>query len=203
MLRQDEKTIVLGISGSGKSTLTKAIANSFPRLLIVDTMSEYETDPDDFIATNPAELGELAKLTITHKPKFIRILYRPNFSLDPRDELETIARTLYEVRNFHLLIEEFPEYSNASFMPLSLKRLVLTGRKLGLGVTATSQRPAETPKTFISQCSHVYCARFDEPNDVKYLEKMFGSNFINSMRKLKKYEFLHYERGGKIALVRA
>lgn len=176
-----------------------------PRLIVFDTAHEYEKDPDDLVATTPAELGQIAKLILQFKPKEYRVLYQ--WQVDREGELEedlnTCLRILYHLGNCHVVIEELPQYSNSRDMPEWLRKMVLVGRHRGIGITATTQRPAEIPKTFISNCRHVFFSRFDEANDLKYFSETLGKTAINSMRSLKQFYFIHYERPGKTTVLKA
>lgn len=208
--KQDYLICVLGPRESGKSYLTRRISRAQTRLVVFDTVHEYEKDDDDLVATTPAELGHIAKLILEFKPKEFRVLYRwdPTRSNDEdplamANELNTCLRILYHLGNCHIVIEELPQYTNARGMPPWLKKLVLIGRHQRIGITATSQRPAEIPKTFISNCRHVFFSRFDEANDLKYFNETLGKTAINSMRSLKQYFFIHYERPGKTEVFKA
>ena len=210
MYKQDDLICVLGPRESGKSYLTRRISVAQARLVIFDTAHEYTIEEDDLSATNPAELGRLAKLILEYKPKSYRLIYRWDPErVDDEDpmalanELNRCLRILYHLGNCHIVIEELPQYTNARGMPSWLRKLVLIGRHRGIGITATTQRPAEIPKTFISNCRHVFFSRFDEANDLKYFAETLGKTAINSMRSLKQFYFIHYERPGKTSVLKA
>lgn len=203
MLRQDDLILVAGPRRSGKSVLTKKITDAMPRLVVFDTMLEYAIEENDLVATNPRELAEQAKLILTHKPKNYRLLIQFGEDTEEIEDFSTCLKILTALKNLHIVIEELPEYTGAGWMPVPLRRLILTGRHYGIGITATTQRPAEIPKTFISNCAHLFLSRFEEPNDLKYFERILNKSVFNSLCNLKRFNFLHYERGGCARIVRA
>ena len=58
------------------------------------------------------------------------------------------------------------------------ERIAKEGRKFGLLLGISSQRPSELSKTVISQCSNFIIHRVQNPDDLQYISKMVP--YINS-----------------------
>jgi DNA helicase HerA-like ATPase len=204
LLLQTDKIGIFGPSGEGKTTLSKYVQRAFPRTIVVDTMREYFDSECDVRVRSVAELGSVLKITRADKLKNFRIVYQWE-GVDPKEEIadfERVVELTYLVGDIHLVVEELQEYCRPGWLPPWLRRAVLTGRHKGMGITATSQRPAEVAKSFISNCRHVFAARFELPNDVAFFEKDLGKLAVNSMRNLKRFQFIHAERGQTVKLVK-
>lgn len=89
-------------------------------------------------------------------------------------------RSLDERNTFpvNLILEEahryISEYNNSSFGEANkvFERVAKEGRKYGVFLTVSSQRPSELSKTVLSQCSNFIVHRIQNPDDLSYIRQM-------------------------------
>lgn len=77
----------------------------------------------------------------------------------------------------NLILEEAHRYvkENINFGVLDyniFERIAKEGRKFGLLLGISSQRPSELSKTVVSQCSNFIIHRIQNPDDIRYISKM-------------------------------
>ena len=76
----------------------------------------------------------------------------------------------------NLIIEEAHRFvkdnSNSSFAFNIFERIAKEGRKYGLLMGISSQRPSELSRTVVSQCSNFIIHRVQNPDDINYISKM-------------------------------
>lgn len=205
MINQTDLVAIFGKRGFGKSTLSKKIQRAMPRVVVVDLMHEYPVDKNSPIEFEAKSLPELAKILMAierHELKRFRVIFRWPVSQEMEPEqLNKLFHLIYEFGDVSLVLEEIHHYMSREHMPLWLKNLVLLGRHKNVGIIATSQRPAEVSKTFVSQCIHVFVGRMFEKNDVKYFLGSLGVT-ESQLRNLEKFHFLRFLNGelqGKIS----
>lgn len=84
-------------------------------------------------------------------------------------------RNIYPV---HIIVEEAHRYisekdSDNSFQAKKIfERIAKEGRKYGLSLIVSSQRPSELSKTVLSQCSNFIVHRIMNPEDLSYVRRM-------------------------------
>lgn len=199
-----DKIAILAPTMWGKTTLATQLVPSFKRVIIVDVVNGFpQLDETDFVAESIAELAEISKLCVHHKAKEFRIIrrYPDNFQGDYAEDLDHIIKIALVVGNVMLIVDEFQEFMRREQMSATLKTLILRGRHKGVGIMGISQRPQEISKTFLEQCASIFAGGFNEPNSLGYFEGIFGKIKVNSMRKLKQSEFIHFERPNKFTKI--
>lgn len=77
----------------------------------------------------------------------------------------------------NLIVEEAHRFvkndgNNNSFGFNVFERIAKEGRKYGLLMGISSQRPSELSKTVVSQCSNFIIHRVQNPDDLQYISKM-------------------------------
>lgn len=120
-----------------------------------------------------------------------------DMSLLPYEVLETItgligrlilefsSRMIEEERGKNptvLILEEaqnyIPEYNKKDYPSISkriFERIAREGRKYGLSLIVSSQRPSELSKTVLSQCNSFIIHRLQNPEDQKYIKQLVSS----------------------------
>lgn len=200
---QTDLISIFGRRGTGKSNLCRYIQDAFPRLVIIDLCQEYKKSDCDILVTSFSEfdlaLGALAR----EKSEKFRLVYQFDIegSDDEVSDFNEAMRLIYYFGNVMCVIEEIHNYTKNEYLPEWLRKMILVGRHRRVGIIATSQRPAIVPKTFVSQCHHVFCGVTFERNDLKYFYETIG-DAADILPTLKKFSFLHYCPGEKTKIVK-
>lgn len=183
MINPTDCLLIMGQRGCGKSYLAKRIQALWPKRVIIDSLSEYQAEKS---AKNPDYLNaiivnsfdsfceKLMELKNNKSEKFVLI-----FNFDPESDLnedifDNILRVCFYYENIQIVIEEVQLYSSPHQLTKWLKNCLLIGRHRKLSLLFTTQRPGELNKTILSQCSHIFCGRISEGNDLRYI-----SSFLN------------------------
>jgi energy-coupling factor transporter ATP-binding protein EcfA2 len=190
MNEQNEKKIITitGQRGSGKSTLVKQILPSKTRLLVYDTLGEYNAH--GVVINN---LPDLAKFwTTTHRGNF-KIIYQP---LDPFGEFDIICRLIFECGNVCFCVEEIDSFISRSPAGLdySFLNIVQRGRHKHIELIAITQRPFAIPPILRSQTKVFYSFCQMESRDIDWYKNIYGDS-ADELRNLKTFEYLVYDNG--------
>lgn len=172
MIKSTDCILIMGVRGCGKSYLCKNIQKLWPRRVIIDSLDEYDDENAVF------SFDEFAKRLI-ELDKAKAQSFEVVFKFDPENDIDSVEfnevmRLCYYFGAIQVVIEEVQLFSNPHFLPKWLKNNLLIGRHQSVSVICTSQRPGEVNKTILSQCSHIFCGRIVEGNDVRYV-----SGFLN------------------------
>ena len=95
--------------------------------------------------------------------------------------LEFVANFLPEQRGkfpIVIVLEEAQNYiaeEKASIAKTVFERIAREGRKYGLSLVVSSQRPSELSKTVLSQCNSFIIHRLQNPEDQKYVRGLISS----------------------------
>lgn len=165
---------VLGVTGSGKSTWIKRRFLYPPpeRLLVWDysPVDEYAAH-----ANIAPKLGDLIRAAYTchRRGLTFQLVFKP--SVKSREFLErefsVICNLAMELGNLTLLVEELKYVTQPHRAPDAWARVVMTGRKVGLTVIGTSQRPAHIDKDFLGNATVIHTGRLMYPEDISATAK--------------------------------
>lgn len=179
--KETDCILVMGMRGCGKSYLAKKLQTAWPRRIIIDSLFEYSDQkgrpifPGAVIVDNFGDFQKLIMDLEKKKSKKFIIIYQAHPETeDGSYEFRQICDLAYYLGNLQLVVEEVQLHATTHQLPRELKNLCLTGRHNNISLLFTSQRPGEINKTILSQCSHIFCGRIIEGNDLKYI-----SNFLN------------------------
>jgi ABC-type dipeptide/oligopeptide/nickel transport system ATPase component len=189
-----DKVLIIGASGCGKSYLGRIVQKSFNRIVCFDIMNEYHVK-DDFVINNFQEYSQMIRRIENENLK--SFFYVVKFSIDDDHEmmemfLNQALRLNFHVGNMTTVIEEVQEYCDPYNIPKYVRKSMLMGRHHELSFVMTSQRPALLNKTIISQCTHIFCGRLVDKNDLKYVSAFLGRD-SKELSSLSKGEFLWYD----------
>jgi len=167
-LEQADIIAIFGGSGSGKSFRFRNLTKHDKRLVVWDSMSEY----DELAAIN----GDIRLLlgVLSRKKKF-RIAFRPDFE-NFDEQFRQFCKLVYAVGNMTVGIEELNEVTKPSYAPPHWRSLTSRGRHRGLHIRGMSQRPASVDKDFIGNATEIYAGRLPYAPDWKSLHGKFGSD---------------------------
>lgn len=171
MLLNKHREIILiyGKTGSGKSELAKRLIKPYNRIVIIDVMNEYEGTIvetfDDFIDY---------------------IIDRENFVVCVRftddEDYEFLFRTIFEVSNILLVLEEAELYISPSERRNEFLKLVKYGRHRDISIIGIARRISELSPQLRSQVDKIYTFKQTEPKDLKVLKELgFNENKIMNL----------------------
>jgi DNA helicase HerA-like ATPase len=92
-----------------------------------------------------------------------------------------VVLVLEEAQNY---IGEPRQGEEASISRLVFERIAREGRKHGLGLLVSSQRPSELSKTVLSQCSSFVVHRLQNPEDLRYFKEVVPGIYADLLNQL-------------------
>lgn len=149
---------VLGATGTGKSHYVKAQLAKARRLLVWDIEDEYRDLP-------AVQLNEL--LPLMHggkKPGRYRFICSGDAATRAK-QFDIFCRLAFNLGNVLVVVEELRFVTMPSRAPEGWALLTLRGRKRGVKIIGTSQRPAQIDKDFLGNCTLIRCGALEYPAD--------------------------------------
>lgn len=157
---QRDVILIFGKTGSGKSTLTKKIINGFDRVIVFDTVAEYQgliiESFNDFVYYFKKQPDKF----------FVSCRY------EDLEDYEYSARAIPVIGKCLVVMEEADNYLQSTSFSDSTDpfvRLVTRGRHSQISILAISQRPHLIAITLRAMRTKVYAFSQDEPADLDYL----------------------------------
>lgn len=201
MIKGQTKRIgIFGKSGCGKSTLAKQMMASVDRLVVYDTLCEYEEN-GCAVARSVVELLKMAK-----KPRF-KIAYQPAIDAEHEKELRKVAEALLLIqkpycdgRNYPqitLLVEEMslsvPNKTGGDVR--IMQNLANMGRHYGINLIGISQRPANVNVTFRASLTEFYFFSLVNKNDIDEVAGIIGRENAEMLKRLPNHQAFRYSDG--------
>lgn len=183
--------VILGRKGSGKSYLSSQIIEEYDRVIVLDSLGEYEGTVTDGLEETVRTI-----LAVKDKPRF-RIVAR----ILAAEDAEKIMRLVYEIPNCLFVIEETSLYCSPSYLPDDLARLIRYGRHREISLLFVSRRPSELHRDLTAQADLVVTFQQQEPRDITYLGQIFGRDVAASTVNLDRYQFVLMGDRSKAPLV--
>ena len=188
-LRYDRKIVIVGINGSGKSILLGSLMEVMDRLIDYDMEGEH-------IIQGAQTVKSLSELYEALKKGVTKIRYDTshlNTREENRKEFERLARYFKGagLQNYFIIVDEAHEvYTEGHPLGALTEWLDLRGRKHGLGLTISTQRPAKLHKDVFSQCSKILVMASTSNYDLTYLKKIGFRDIFEQVRSLEEFEFV-------------
>lgn len=185
-----EKKIILifGKRGTGKSYLAKKLIESETRIVIFDTLSEYETGVL-FDTEHGREFREFWQRV--YRGNF-RLVYRP---LKPDDEIDEIAALVFALGNMTFVVEEIDCYCTSFQISEAFAHIVQRGRHKNITLVGITQRPFGIHRLLTSQAKEIYIFGTNEPRDRDYLKALLGREIEPKLDALERFEYIHWQEG--------
>ena len=159
---------VMGATGTGKSHYVKPELEKAKRALVWDMEDEYTDIPAVKLAELPAALHRAGKGAV--KLRFV-----PSTDETKRKaEFDIFCRIAMAVGHLVIIAEELRFVTEPSRSPSGWAGINLRGRKRGLKVIGTSQRPASIDKDFLSNATFIRCGALGFPPDRSAVAAVMG-----------------------------
>lgn len=176
---------VMGATGTGKSHYVKAAIRKDRRLLVWAPDDEY---PD----LQPLKLSEIAAAFHGRRPLRAKFICSMNAATRAQ-QFDIFCRTVFAIGNLRLVVEELRFVTRPSYAPEGWASLTLMGRKRGVKIIGTSQRPAQIDKDFLGNCSLLRVGALEYPDDRKAVAPILRAS-VEQIAALSGYQCITYER---------
>ena len=125
-------------------------------------------------------------LTIAEKTRYITerlfVLAKEKWEKET-NQVEGKSRFLLVFEEAHSLIPEWNSTANSSDQSASngTAKVILQGRKYGLGSLVVTQRTANISKSILNQCNTIFALRVFDDTGKQFLENYIGSDYSNTL----------------------
>jgi len=190
-MKEKKVVLVLGQRGTGKSYAARKLAEGMKRLIIYDTLGEYDGE-----GVSCESLDEFKKYFLSVYKDNFRIVYQPSNpgSDEGRQEFNEICGYLYDCGDLVLMVEEIDTFCPGNSMLDQLANIIQRGRHKNISFIGVSQRPVGIPKIITSQAKTIYTFLHREPRDIEYLRDFIGQE-AEQISDLGQYEYLKWDNG--------
>ena len=184
----NERLMLFGQTGSGKSYFIKQFIKGINKYIIWDIKFEYSE-----FGSCVHSLTEL-KSAVQTKGR-TRIIYQPKpQSINYMPEFEAVCFFILNfLRNFTFIVEELQLVAPQGAISPVFKRLITTGRSLGVGCIGITQRSQLVDKTTLTQAEHIIIF-YVTTKDIEYLSGFFGEG-IKWLLTAPKYSYVTWSKG--------
>lgn len=179
-------------SGQGKGLLMKERLRKMKpkRLIILDTKDE-NGEFGEMLPSLPA----LARASFA-KDFQVRYQLKADTAKGWRAEFEAVCKIVSAAKNCVFLIEELGRYTMPSYAPPAWANCCNDGRHDGLHIIAATQFPAQVDKSFLGNCTEIWCGYLGEATHREVMAKKMNikPELIEAQQK---FEFLHFDRDAR------
>lgn len=177
----------LGAPGTGKSHATKAEIKKARRCLVWDLEDEYTDLEAVTIAGLPRRLHQAGAEAFK-----LRVI--PSTDAAKRQvEFDLVCRTIMAIGKMTFVAEELRFVTQPSKAPAGWAAITLRGRKRGVKVIGTSQRPASIDKDFLGSATLIRCGALNYPEDRTAVARVMGIPEM-AIAALEGYEVIEWTR---------
>jgi hypothetical protein len=184
----NDKRIAVPLMLKDSEEINKNILPQFLSLLLGDYNKLYKNDNEHFIKKyNDKYNVSIHNSDLTNQITIIDVSQLPYEVLETfagilgRIILEFVANFIPEQRGKYpivIVLEEAQNYiaeDKYSIAKVVFERIAREGRKYGISLIVSSQRPSELSKTVLSQCNSFIIHRLQNPDDQKYVRGLISS----------------------------
>lgn len=169
-----------------KKDLKSFLDNTEKRVLILNPdMHNVKQAATSYKIEALSELTPALKTRIIAEEVFK--IAKSNWDLLPQDQQEeNLGRTLLVLEEAHSLIPEWNSVADDGDKNAvnGTAKIILQGRKYGLGSFVITQRTANVSKSILNQCNTVFALRVFDDTGKEFLENYFGTQYANSLPEL-------------------
>lgn len=178
---------VMGAPGTGKSHYVKAEMKAARRLLVWDLEDEYTDIEAVTVAQLPARLHQAGQGAFA-----VRVI--PSTDAGQRQtQFDLVCRTAMAIGKLLFVAEELRFVTQPSKAPAGWAGITLRGRKRGVRVIGTSQRPASIDKDFLGSATLIRCGALNYPEDRRAVAAVMGIDG-GQIEKLEGYQAILWTR---------
>lgn len=178
---------VMGAPGTGKSHYVKAEMKAARRLLVWDLEDEYTDIEAVTVAKLPARLHQAGQGGFA-----VRVI--PSTDAGQRQtQFDLVCRTAMAIGKLLFIAEELRFVTQPSKAPAGWAGITLRGRKRGVRVIGTSQRPASIDKDFLGSATLIRCGALNYPEDRRAVAAVMGID-AGQIEKLEGYQAILWTR---------
>jgi DNA helicase HerA-like ATPase len=181
-------TLIFGKRGTGKSYLAAKLIEAERRLLIYDTLSEYENG----VIFDTEQAGQFNEFWRHVYRRNFRLIYRP---LNPQDEIDEIAELVFALGDMTFLVEEVDCYCTSYQISDAFAHIIQRGRHKNISLIGVTQRPFGIHRLLTSQAKEIYVFGTNEPRDREYLRLLLGEQIEAKLDQLQQYEYVRWQEG--------
>ena len=189
--------LIFGKRGSGKSYLAKKMIGAEQRLVVYDTLGEYN---QGVIFDSVQWKAFLQFWDSVYRSNF-RLIYRP---LEPAAEIDRIANLVYLCGDVTFLVEEIDCFCTSQQISEHFAHIIQRGRHRNVTLIGVTQRPYGIHRLLTSQAKEIYVFNTNEVRDREYLRNLLGQDIEAKLDQLKQYEFVKWsDDTGQLEIGRA
>jgi hypothetical protein len=192
---QNRIVAIIGRKGSGKSTMLAERLKTVERLVVFDPLGEH-SGPKGWLPNELSSLPELESFMLWNRKRGqFAAGYVPGDDLE--EEVEGVARVLYQRGNLVFGIEEVPLICSPSYLPPVLGKLIRTGRHRQIDIVWTGQRASECARTLTSLTDEFVLFSQTEPLDLDAIGKRCGDEVARRVAGLGRHDFITWDVGAR------
>jgi hypothetical protein len=170
--------LAVGSTGSGKTQwIKRTLLAPRPRRLLV-----WDFSPDDEYAGygHQLPLGELiAEAAAAGQRHPVALVFKPSFDPTRRArEFDLFCTVAYRLGDLTLLVEELRFVTRPSWVPVPWQQCILTGRKRGLRIIGSTQRPAHIDKDTLGNATFLHVGALGYEDDVQTMARELGGRAL-------------------------
>lgn len=182
----NDKRIAVPLMLKDSEEANKNILPQFLSLILGDFNKVYKSEDDHFINQYNNDI-RIADSSRTNQITIVDVSQLPYEVLETfagllgRIILEFVANFIPKQRGKYpivIVLEEAQNYiaeNKDSIAKTVFERIAREGRKYGISLIVSSQRPSELSKTVLSQCNSFIIHRLQNPDDQKYVRGLISS----------------------------
>jgi len=172
-LNDADSIMLFGGQGTGKGFRTKQICSIETRLIVWDSMQDWEAKADHLSHVVHGSVDQLKKIMKTRQR--FRIAFVPNTD-QIKPQFEKVCKLAFAHGRLCFMADELDEVTTATHAIGAWRSLTGRGRHRGIILRGNAQRPAEVDKRAITNATGIWVGRLTEQSDLKALRSKFGDN---------------------------
>lgn len=191
----NDKRIAIPLMLKDPQVITSEILPQFISFLLGDFNRYYREDSSSFISEYnrtalPQDGNRTNQIMIIDTSQLPFEVLETVTALIGRIILEFVANFEPDKRGVHpivIVLEEAQNYiaeTKDSIAKTVFERIAREGRKYGISLVVSSQRPSELSKTVLSQCNSFIIHRLQNPDDQKYIRGLVSSASADILEQL-------------------